>query len=270
MQYKHTFVVPAYQESPYLDACLWSLKQQTVKSRIVIVTSTPNALITAMAEKYHIPVVVNPASGSIAADWNFALQQGGKGLLTLAHQDDLYTERYAESCMKAAEKHKDALLVFTDYAEIIGKGGAMRSNTAMLQIKRLLLLPYLLKPALRTRFFKRAVLRFGSPICCPSVCLNLKNLPNFHFSPNFSVNMDWDAWLRISDMVGAMIYIPERFCLHRIHSDSETSRGLHESRRQDEDLCVFQKLWPKPVAHIISRVYALSYKSNAKTDEVGK
>jgi len=261
-QTQHTFVIPAYLESPHLDACLWSLKQQTHQSNIVIVTSTPNSHIDKMADKYKVPVIVNPIRGSIATDWNFALEQGGEGLVTLAHQDDVYTDRYVESCVKAYEKNDDVTIIFTDYSEIIGSGGVIRGNTLLLFVKRLLLFPYQIKSVIRSRFIKRGVLQMGSPICCPSVCLNKSRLPDFQFSHDYTVNMDWDAWLRIAEIPGAMIYIPERFCLHRIHSGSETSKGIYENRRREEDLRIFKKIWPKPIAYAISKVYAFSYTSN--------
>ncbi len=259
----HTFVVPAYQESPHLDACLWSLRQQSVKSRVLIVTSTPNAHIRQVAAKHDVPVLVNPNGGSIVSDWNYALEQGGSGLLTLAHQDDIYTERYAEACLSSAVKHPELLAVFTDYAEIVGDGGQVRGNTAMLQIKRLLLLPYRLKPALYSRILKKSVLLLGSPICCPSVCLNMDRLGGFRFNAEYTVNMDWDAWLHLAMLSGPMVYVRERYCLHRIHSGSETSVGLRENRRAEEDLRIFRRLWPKPLAHVIARAYSMSYQSNA-------
>ena len=42
MSAKHTFVICAYKESAYLEECILSLKQQTVKSNIIMITSTPN------------------------------------------------------------------------------------------------------------------------------------------------------------------------------------------------------------------------------------
>lgn len=39
---KHTFVICAYKESPYLEACIRSLKKQTVASAICLATSTPS------------------------------------------------------------------------------------------------------------------------------------------------------------------------------------------------------------------------------------
>ena len=47
----HTFAVCAYKESPYLENCLKSLKNQTVKSSIIMTTSTPNVFIKSLAEK---------------------------------------------------------------------------------------------------------------------------------------------------------------------------------------------------------------------------
>ena len=52
---KHTFAICAYKESPYLEECIKSLKSQTVKSNIIIVTSTPNQFISDLSEKYHLP-----------------------------------------------------------------------------------------------------------------------------------------------------------------------------------------------------------------------
>ena len=51
---KHTFVICAYKESSYLEECIVSLEKQTVKSNILMVTSTPNAFISGMAEKCHL------------------------------------------------------------------------------------------------------------------------------------------------------------------------------------------------------------------------
>ena len=45
MSAKHTFVICAYKESAYLEECILSLKQQTVKSNIIMITSTPNNYI---------------------------------------------------------------------------------------------------------------------------------------------------------------------------------------------------------------------------------
>ena len=59
MMNTHTFVICAYKESRYLEACIKSLKGQTIQSNIIIVTSTPNDFISGMADKYNLPYLVN-------------------------------------------------------------------------------------------------------------------------------------------------------------------------------------------------------------------
>ena len=39
------FAIWVYKESPYLEECILSLKNQTVKSNIIMATSTPNEWI---------------------------------------------------------------------------------------------------------------------------------------------------------------------------------------------------------------------------------
>ena len=51
---RHTFVICAYKESEFLEECVESLKKQTIKSNIIMVTSTPNEHIKKIANKYGI------------------------------------------------------------------------------------------------------------------------------------------------------------------------------------------------------------------------
>ena len=62
---EHTFAVCAYKESPYLEECIKSLKNQTIKSNILIATSTPNDYIKGIADKYAIPYYINEGEGGI-------------------------------------------------------------------------------------------------------------------------------------------------------------------------------------------------------------
>ncbi|MDD3796425.1 MAG: glycosyltransferase family A protein, partial [Lachnospiraceae bacterium] len=62
--HQHTFVICAYKKSPYLEACIQSLKKQTVPSDIIMVTSTPNEHISEMSVKYGIPLYISEGGGS--------------------------------------------------------------------------------------------------------------------------------------------------------------------------------------------------------------
>ena len=50
---KHTFVICAYKESEYLEECIKSIKNQSIKSKVIITTSTDNLFIRELAEKYY-------------------------------------------------------------------------------------------------------------------------------------------------------------------------------------------------------------------------
>ena len=136
MKNLHTFVICAYKESAFLEECVKSLVGQTVKTNIVIATSTPNATIDAIASKYGIDVCVNTGEAGITGDWNFGVSLAKTPYVTIAHQDDIYEPTYAESIIKKATKYKKPLIAFSDYYEI--KNGERIDNSGVIKIKRLM------------------------------------------------------------------------------------------------------------------------------------
>ncbi len=261
----HSFAVMAHRDSPYLTACLDSLKAQTIESKIYITTSTPSGYIEEIAKKYEVETYVSPPNQGIAHDWNFSLQQAKTKYVTLAHQDDLYMPEYTERCVAAAEKFKDTLICFTGYNEIAGQ--KIRSHNRLLVIKRFMLWSFMpIKKHIKSKTWKNYLLSIGCPIAAPSVMYNLENLNNFQFSNEFSINIDWDAWYRMSGMKGRFVYVTKTLLQHRIHSDSATTSGLKANARQNEDLEMFNRFWPGFIAKRLAGIYAGSYKSNEATD----
>ncbi len=257
----HSFAVLAYSESPYLSACLDSLKNQTMESDIYISTSTPSEYISAMAKKYRVDLFVTESGQGIAHDWNFSLRQAKTKYVTLAHQDDVYLPDYTASCIHKAEKFRDVLICFTNYSEIVE--GKERSGTLLLRVKRLMLWFFMpLGKDIRRRYWKKKMLSAGCPIPAPSVMYNLEKLTGFQFSAEFSVNMDWDAWYRMAYMEGRFVYVNKMLLKHRIHSDSATTKGLEVNVRQREDLLMFKRFWPGFIARLLAKMYGRSYKSN--------
>ena len=94
--YKHCFAVAAYGESPYLPLLLHSLKMQSIESRVIICTSTPNRYITKLSAQFGYPVYVRNGAHGLQQDWNFAYEMGAERseLVTIAHQDDLRSEEH--------------------------------------------------------------------------------------------------------------------------------------------------------------------------------
>ncbi|MCD7819572.1 MAG: glycosyltransferase family 2 protein [Lachnospiraceae bacterium] len=256
----HTFVVCAYGESPYLEECVRSLLHQSELSTILIATSTPNACIAAVSEKYQLPVYVNEGEKSLANDWNFALQCAKTPLVTLAHQDDLYYENYTCDTLKTLNRCAHPLISFTDYYEL--RDGQTVPANRLLRVKRLMLSPLRWPMFWKNRFVRRRILSFGSAICCPSVTLVKENLIGFAFRNNMKSNIDWQAWEEISRKKGEFAYISHPCMGHRIHQSSTTSDLLEKNGRREEDLYVFRKFWPERVARLIEYFYQSSEKSN--------
>ncbi|MEP6645462.1 MAG: glycosyltransferase [Saprospiraceae bacterium] len=261
----HSFAVMAYHDSPYLAACLESLKAQIVKSEIYITTSTPSSFIENIARKYEVELFITTKGQGIAHDWNFSLNMAKTKYVTLAHQDDLYHNAYSTSCIKASEKYRDTLICFTGYDEVINN--AKRTRTLLLSVKRLMLNSAMpITNYIHSKIRKNLLLIAGCPIAAPSVMFNLELLKDFQFSSEFSINMDWDAWFRLANVEGRFVYVKKVLLTHRIHPGSATTAGLKANTRQDEDLKIFKRFWPNLLAKWLAKIYAKSYKSNIDTD----
>ncbi len=256
----HTFVVCAYKESPYLETCIRSLLRQTVRERIIMATSTPCDHLTAVSEKYGIPLYVNPGEGGITQDWNFGYSCAETEYVTIAHQDDYYTPRYLETVLARMESAKHPLIAFTDYFEI-RDGKKVRTNR-LLRIKRAMLLPLRCTPLQDSVAVRRGILSLGCAICCPSVTFAKNHLPVPVFRNNFQACEDWEAWEMISRINGTFVYCPEMLIGHRIHEDSATSAIIGNHARSAEELEMYRKFMPEPAARLMTRLYAGGQKSN--------
>lgn len=254
---EHTFVICAYKESPYLEECVQSLLKQTVTSKIIIYTSTPNQAIQYIADKYSLEVFTKKG-GSIGKDWNNARSFVETKYMTIAHQDDLYEPKYLENIISSFESHKDTLIVFSDYGELTEQG--YRLNSTNLKIKRLMLNTMMIAPKFRN--WRRFILGFGNPICCPAVSYNLDLLNDFQFNEQMKVSLDWYAWYDIANRKGRFQFIPEILMFHRIHEESETTNMIEDHTRTREDLEMYELFWPKPIAKLINNFYKNSQNSN--------
>ncbi len=256
----HTFVICAYKESPYLEACIRSLRRQTVQSRIIMITSTPNSHIQSIAEKYDIPLTINSGEGGIVQDWNFGYKTAETEYVTIAHQDDVYFKNYTETALSYIRKYKKPLIFFSDYCELRGKQYV--THNRLLTVKRIMLLPLRFPPFYSSIFIRRRILSFGSPICCPSVLYARSNLPKQIFSVGFRSNEDWEAWEKLSRQKGRFLYCPSPLMAHRIHEDSETTAIIADNKRSDEDYIMFSKFWPDVIAKALVKGYAKGQDSN--------
>lgn len=256
----HTFAICAYKESPYLEECIQSVRNQTVASEIILVTSTPNKYIFDLCEKYGISYFINEGEAGITQDWNYAYSKCKTPIVTITHQDDLYFEKYTENLLENMNRSKRPLIFFSDYCEI--RNGDMICKNRLLKIKRIMLFPLKFVLLQKSVFVRRCILAFGSPICCPSVAYYKENLPEIIFKNNFRTNEDWEAWERLSKLRGQFLYCCKILVAHRIHKDSETSNAIKETGRTQEDIEMYKKFWPKWMAVFLSKLYKKSEESN--------
>ena len=179
----HTFVIPAYKESHYLENCIQSLLNQKVKSLIIIATSTPSIFLENISKKYKIPLYVNEKQNGIASDWNFALSNCKTQYCTIAHQDDIYYPEYSLKVVQSLHKDNNSIICFTGCDEINTNG--VYNFLPYLVVKKILLWPFYIRRSWSSKFIKKLILVFGCSISCPSVTYNLAQLNNFSFTSKY-------------------------------------------------------------------------------------
>ena len=260
----HTFAVCAYKESEFLEDTVSRLLNQTVKSSVFISTSTPNALISTVADKYGLEVRVNPDGGTSAKDWNFAYSQAETDYVTLAHQDDIYEPEFAEKSLAALMGAKNPVLVYTDYYEIRHQDrddpGTRVEDNMILRTKRRML--SVIDMAKNSRWVRNRVLSFGYPMNCPGTTYVKRRFKSIDFIPEWQNSHDWEATIRLASEEGEFLFIRELLMGHRIYLDSQTTNTIRSGVRYQEDLACISRYWPAPVAKLIMKHYSKAYDSN--------
>ena len=261
--FDHTFSICAYKESPYLEKCIKSIMNQTLKTKVIMVTSTPNDYIRNLAEKYKIELLVRDGKSDIRDDWNFAYDSADTKWVTVAHQDDLYGKRYAEEISrkieKVSKKHfkKDLLAVLTDYIPI--KNDKIGKRDINSKIRRFLRTPLKSDRLAGTKFWKKAVLSLGNSICCPTVTYNKDVLGDSFFTSELKFNIDWDTFYKLAEIKGIFAYVDKPITFYRVHDDATSKEFIENHLREKDDIYMFSKFWPKWIVKIIMVFYKKAY-----------
>ena len=250
----HTFTICAYKESKYLEECIISLKNQTVKSNIIICTSTPNKYIYKLAKKYKLKYYIKDGKSDIQDDWNFAISMCNTDLVTVAHQDDIYHEKYLENILSKYTGKE--LMLFTEQFYYKNDKVVKGRNSF---IKKFLKLPLRIQFLANIRFIRKLTLSFGNTINCPSVTYNVKLLGKPVFTSDLKYSLDWDTFLKIYSMKGRIAYISKPSIYYRIHDEATSKTWINDNKRYDEDVIMFRKRWPKFMVKIIMKFYIKCY-----------
>lgn len=252
----HTFVICAYKEVPYLEECVESLLNQTVKSEVIISTSTPNDYIKGVAKKYKVKLAINKGKSGHIEDFCFAYKQANTKYITLCHQDDVYLPDFSLKVVNKMNDYKNPLISFTNYSEL--KGGKVISTNKVLRVKHFMNYPFSIKLLAGRKWLKRRVLSLGCPICAPTVTYNKELIKEPIIKSSLKSNIDWDTWIYFASLDGSFVYVKDRLLNHRIHDLSTTSAVLANDVKHEEDQLIFSRFWPKWMVKILMRVYGTS------------
>lgn len=256
----HTFAICAYKDSKYLEECIKSLLNQSIKTNIIMASSTENNHIKNLANKYKIKVFFREGKSDIQDDWNFAVSKCNTELVTVAHQDDVYDELYAESVLNNYTG-KELMISTDNYYYINGKSVDQKN----LKIKRILKFPLRIPGLANIRWIRKMTLSLGSTIQCPSATYNTKLINGNIFTSDLKFGLDWDTFLKIYKMKGKVKYIPRKLMSFRISDEATTKKCMDNSLRLKEDNIMFNKFWPKFITKIIMKKYVKCY--NVYTEE---
>ena len=254
-----TIVICAYKECPDLKKSIKSVLRQTVKSQVIISTSTPNDYINGIAKKYNIPVIVNPEGGHVK-DYNFAMDHVKTRLGMIAHQDDLLHPEFVERNLKALNRASDPIISFSNYLEI-HNGRIDRKPSMIVRVKRLIVWPMRIPFFRRTVAAKRLGQCFGDPITHPTVICVMNKMPEVMFREQYRASMDWDLWERLSKQKGEFVYVSKVLMFHRMSDDNMTAKLIHGTNaRYDDEFEIMSRFWPKWFAKILMIFYSKSAK----------
>lgn len=255
---EHVFAICAYQDSPYLEACIRSLKMQTVPADIILCTSTPSSYIEGLAESYEIPVFVRKGQSNIRDDWEFACHMADARFVTIAHQDDMYHKTYKETLLSYARKYPDMTMFTTDYVLVKENDLAVRDKVRL--VKKILRLSLRIPALNHITAVKRAALVLGNPICCPSCTYNKELIGSPVFDSRFQYALDWDTFDRLAKWEGRFICAERPLLYYRIHEANATKACMKGDRRSREEMEMFSRFWPAPIVKGIMHFYKRAYK----------
>lgn len=257
MKKPHVFAICAYGDSPFLEACIRSLKAQSRPSGIILCTSTPSPYIEGLAEKYGIPLWVREGKSDIREDWNFAYRMAKAEFVTIAHQDDLYRKDYVKRLLTARKRYPDMTLFTGGYLVI--KNGELAGFEKAEFIKRFLRLPLRFKFLCHRKAVKRCALRFGNSICCPACAYNKAALGAELFRSPYRFALDWDTLWELAGRSGRFICEERPVLYYRIHDGAATRACIQDKSRAREEAMMFGKMWPEPVVRLLMRFYCKAY-----------
>ena len=252
----HTFAICAYGKSPYLEACIRSLKAQTLSSEIICVTSTPSDWLEGLLSRHDIPLFVRTGEKGIGNDWNYGVEKAEGRFVTVTHQDDLYNRHYVEELKKAYERWPDMSVFMTD--GVLIKDGKLTRGGAVEAVKKVLRLPWRFRGLCHLSAVKMSGLIFGNPVMCPSCSYGKDRISLPLFSDQYDFVLDWDCMRKRSLKGGRFVCVEKPLLYYRVHDGAATKVCIKNHKREREERQMFEKIWPRRLSGVLMRGYSLA------------
>lgn len=242
----HTFVILAYLENDNLEACIKSVLNQTVKSNVIIATSTKNDFIIDLASEYGLGVMVNDNESNKGNDYNYALNTFDTKLVTIASQDDIYDRNYVKEILNSYNKNNDASIIFTDHYEVLYDKKI--KNNFKKKIINFLLKPLKYQRMQNKKYFKKLSLKYRQCFCTSSVTYVKENIEKEFFPINLTYNNDWLGFINLANKNSKFVYINKRLVGKRINNYNKGEKKINE------DILIYRKMWPDWLINYIYKI----------------
>lgn len=257
----HTFAVCAYKDSPYLEMCIRSLREQQVKTDVICCTSTPSTHIKTIAAKYGVPLFIRDGKSNIREDWLFAYRKAKGRLVTIAHQDDVYRSDYTKELLRAYGKYPDLLVFASDYMTLKVSDTGMRTEcfNMVWAVKKILRFPLRLKFLSGLKPVKRSSVIFGNSLCCPSCTYHRELAGDDMFCSEYEFALDWDNLYELAGRFGRFICVEKPLIAYRVHEGATTKACIEDNRRKNDEMAMFEKMWPSWMVRLLMHFYVRAY-----------
>ena len=232
----HTFVILAYCESDDLEDCIKSILNQSVKSNVVIATSTKNDFIIDIASEYALGVMVIDDANNKGDIYNYALNAFDTKLVTIASQNDVYDRNYVKEILKSYKQNQDASIIFTDYYELLDD--KKKKKTFKKRIKNCLMKPLKNRRFGNKKHFKKLVLKYDQVFCTSSVTYVKDEIKNNFFPSDLIYYNDWLAFIDLANIDSRFVYVDKELVGKRIINEDISLEKMNES------ILIYRKLWP--------------------------
>ncbi|HEY0142006.1 MAG TPA: glycosyltransferase [Thermoanaerobaculia bacterium] len=242
-----TIAVPTFNGARFLSETLASLRSQTLPPADLVVlddaSSDDSAAVAASMPE--VRVIRSAERRGLAANWNAALALCETPYLVLAHQDDVYEPRFAETLVAALEAHPRAAAAHCK-ASTIDEHGRPFTHPAGLYKERFW--PRDAAIVEREPAAELAILRQGNYVIAPSAILRMSIVRQLGpFDTRYAFVTDWEYWLRASLAGHTLVGVVERLVRFRRHEATATRDSERSLRRYEEELELLLSL-PAPTS----------------------